>query len=93
MDRGHRLYQAAARYPGELALVGGQRRDGGHHFILDSYRAHRHPVAEFFPGFALNGGRVVWEYSSARSMKTNPFPAQRLALENLEPSRRTFRLA
>lgn len=62
----------------------------GQHFILDSYRAHRHPVSEFFPGFALNGGRVVWEYSSARSMRGNPFPAQRIALENLKTHRKKY---
>jgi len=62
----------------------------GRHVILDNYRAHRHPVAEFFPQFALNGGRVVWEYSTNQPMAVNSFPAQGIAMEDLATHRRTF---
>lgn len=62
----------------------------GRHFILDSYRAHRHPVAEFFPHFALSGRRVVWEYSSDRLSAYTRFPAERIALVDLATRRRSF---
>jgi hypothetical protein len=62
----------------------------GRHIILDSYRAHRHPVAGFFPRFALNGDRVVWEYSSGPTPGRGSFPAQRIALEDLATQHRTF---
>jgi hypothetical protein len=60
----------------------------GRRVILDSYRAHRHPVAEFFPRFALNGGRVVWEYSVDRPVRFDRFSSQGIAIEDLTTRRR-----
>ena len=62
----------------------------GRHVILDSYRAHRHAVAEFYPSFALNGGRVAWAYSINRPVRADAFPVQRIALENLTTHRRAL---
>jgi hypothetical protein len=62
----------------------------GMHFILDTYRNHRHPVPEFFPRFALNAGRVAWEFSIDRPARFDTFSSQRIALEDLKSRHRTF---
>jgi hypothetical protein len=61
----------------------------GKHIILDNYRAHHHPVAEFYPHIAVSAGRVAWVFSSNRT-GDGGFPAERIALANLSTGHRTF---
>lgn len=60
----------------------------GAHVVIDSYRRHRHPVAGFFPHFALNGGRVAWELSTDRPARFDTFTAQQIAVFDLRTRRR-----
>lgn len=62
----------------------------GKHFIIDSYRLHRHPVPEFFPHFSLNDARVAWELAVDRPARDTTFSAQQIAVIDLHSRKRTI---